>query len=486
MTSTKKQLLTGVFYTAISKYTGMAVSLIVAGILARIISPEDFGVVAIATVIITFFGIFTDLGIAPAIVQNKKLTNKDLSSIFSFTIWVGIIISFLFFLSSWPISQYYKNNTLLSICQWLSFDLFLASANIVPNAILFKNKQFKFIAIRSVIVQAIGGTVSVFAALMGAGLYALIINPIFSGFLLFIISFRKHPQKLKFSFGIASMRKIFSFTLYQFLFNSINYFSRNLDKLLIGKYMGMSPLGYYEKSYRLMMLPLQNITHVISPVMHPVFSEYQNDYKQLSFSYEKIIRLLAFIGLPLSVFLYFTAQEITLIIFGDKWMPSVRIFQILSLSVGVQIILSTSGSIFQAANATKTMFISGLLSTILNVSGILVGIFIFKNLEAVAWGICISFTVNFIQAYILMYKATFKLPIMTFCKQFLSPCILCVIIFIILSGISNFILNWNIFISFILKGTIFIIILGLYIQWTKEYNIYGKICSIRNNKIFIR
>src|SRR5699024_4389501 len=111
---------------------------------------------------------------------------------------------------------------------------------------------------------------------------------------------------LEMTWGIPSIRKIFKFSAYQFIFNIINYFSRNLDKLLIGKYMGMSPLGYYEKSYRLMMLPLQNITHVITPVMHPIFSDYQHDLNHLAGAYEKIIRLLAFIGLPLSVFLWFS------------------------------------------------------------------------------------------------------------------------------------------------------------------------------------
>ena len=90
MSSTKKELLSGVFYTAIAKYSGIIVSLVVAGILARLIEPEEFGIVAIATVIISFFSIFSDLGIAPAIIQNKELSQKDLSYIFTFTIWLGI------------------------------------------------------------------------------------------------------------------------------------------------------------------------------------------------------------------------------------------------------------------------------------------------------------------------------------------------------------------------------------------------------------
>ena len=142
--------------------------------------------------------------------------------------------------------------------------------------------------------------------------------------------------------------------------------------------------------------------------MHPVFSNFQDDPLKLALSYEKVIRILAFIGFPLSVLLWFCAKEITLILFGDQWLPSVPVFQILSLSVGIQIILSTSGSIYQAANDTKSLFICGVFSALLNVSGILAGIFIFKSLEAVAWCICATFAINFIQCYVWMYKVTLK------------------------------------------------------------------------------
>ena len=296
----KSQLFSGVFYTALAKYSGVLISLVVAGILARLLSPDDFGIVAVATVIIAFFNLLTDMGVSPAIVQHKSLTKDDLSDIFSFTVWTGIGISILFFASSWIIADYYQSDTLRILCQLLSVNLFFASATIVPGAMFYRNKEFKFIAIRSFVIQISAGAAAVTAALCGAGLYALIINPIVSSVLIFVISFQRYPQRLRFTLGLTVLRKIFSYSAYQFLFNVINYFSRNLDKLLIGKYMSMSDLGYYEKSYRLMMLPLQNITQVITPVMHPIFSDFQNDKGKLLSSYERIVRFLAFIGLPLS------------------------------------------------------------------------------------------------------------------------------------------------------------------------------------------
>ena len=240
MQSTKKTLLSGVLYTAIARYSGILISLAVTAVLSRLLSPDDFGIVAIATVIISFFAIFTDMGISPAIVQNKELTDSDLSDLYSFTVWTGVIISILFFIASWPISLWYHSSILRILCQFLAIDLFFSSITIVPNALFYKNKEFKFIAWRSFIIQIASGTIGVIVALTGGGLYALIIGPILSSILIFLVSINKYPQRLKFELGICGVKKIFSYSAYQFSFNVLYYFSRNLDKLLIGKYMSMS------------------------------------------------------------------------------------------------------------------------------------------------------------------------------------------------------------------------------------------------------
>ena len=144
--SLKKDLFSGVFYTAVARYSGLIVSLVIAGVLARLIPPEDFGVVAVATVIISFFGIFSDLGVGAAVIQNKILTDGDLSKIYSFTVWTGVLLAVLFFAASWPIAAYYEKSILKSLCQWLSVNLLFASVNIVPNALLHKAKRFRFLA----------------------------------------------------------------------------------------------------------------------------------------------------------------------------------------------------------------------------------------------------------------------------------------------------------------------------------------------------
>lgn len=469
--SIKEQLVSGIIFTAIAKYSNILISLIVTAILSRLFLPKDFGVVAVATVIINFFGIFTEMGIAPAIIQNKTLNDDDLSSVFSFTIWAGILLSLIFIAFALPIANYYQAPILQPICYFLSLNLLFASCQIVPNGLLYKDKEFKFIAVRSFIVQIISGGFAIFAVFLGFGIYSLLVNPILSSFFLFILSYIKKPVKFRWWFKMSSLKKIFYFSLYQFLFNLINYFSVNLDKLIIGKYLNMNSLGFYEKSYRLMMMPLQTITHVISPVMHPIFSDLQNDLKKLSDSYLRVVKLLAYIGFPLSILLFFTSKELVLLIFGSQWTKSVLCFQILSLSVGFQVILSTSGSIFQAANSTKMLFISGLLSTIINVFAILIGVFWFKSIDAVALGLLISFSLNFFQAYLLMYYKVFKIKIGIFFRELLLPLVLSLILYLILFITNLFLGDINMIISLIIKSSISLIVCLLFIQFFKIYDL---------------
>ena len=430
MSSVKKELVSGVMYTGAAKYAGIVVALGVTAVLARMLPPEDFGPIAVATVIITFFNVFSDWGIGPAVIQNKQLTKQDLGGIFSFTMWAGIAVAGIFFCSSWFIAGFYETEVLRPICQLLSLNLLFASLNIVPNALLFKEKRFRFIAVRNLCVQGIAGIAAITAAFSGAGIYALTINPIVSSAAMLVINLRENPIVPKPIPSRGAISKIFSFSAYQFAFNFINFFSRNADKLLIGKYM-MPLLGYYEKSYRLMMLPLQNITNVVSPVMHPIFSEYQHDLAKLSSSYLKVVRFLAFIGFPLSV--------------------------------------------FQAAGQTKMLFISGLLSAVLNVGAICAGIFAYGSLEAVAWGISMSFAVNFVQCYYLMFYRTFHLPWGPFWRALVSPLTLSAILCAALFSLSYVMPeSAGIILSLIVKSCAALAVWCAYIQIFGIYDIKGK------------
>jgi len=216
--------------------------------------------------------------------------------------------------------------------------------------------------------------------------------------------------------------------------------------------------------------------------MHPIFSDYQNDFKKLSDSYLKIVKLLAYIGFPLSVLLFFTSKELVLLIFGMQWGKSIPSFEILSFSVGFQIILSTSGSIFQAANSTKIMFLSGVLSTIITVLAIFIGVFYFENIEAVSMGIMISIIINFFQAYYLMYNIVFKSSIIKIIKCIFPPIVVTIILFMFLYGINYITLELNMFISLSIKSIFSILYVTFYLQFLKIYDIKEMIYKLIRRK----
>ena len=442
MKDIKGQLISGVFFTALAKYANLIISLVVTAVLARLLAPDQFGVVAIATVAIAFLNLLADIGLSATVIQHKELDRKALSALFSLSVYITVVLSVIFFLCAGVFAEWYEQPILRPICQWLALSLLFSGITVVPNALFYRERLFKSIALRSLLIQLVGGAISVAAAFNGYGVYALIINPIFSSLLIFVISYAKFPLKFTFSFSLQSLRPIFSYSFYQFLFNIINYFSRNADTLLIGKYLGMVPLGYYDKSYRLMSLPLQNITQVITPVIHPILSLKGKDLGYLNRVNLKLVSFLALIGFPLSIFLFFASEELILLFFGPQWELAIPTFKILSLTVGIQLVLSSSGSIFQTAGDTKSLFICGLFSAVTNVAGILLGVFYFKSIEAVAHCLLVTFTINFIQTYWLMYVVIFKASIGAFLNCLWKPLIFAGILAVLLYGIDLF-FNWD-------------------------------------------
>lgn len=485
MSSINKNIGKGIFYTAISKYSDIFISIIISAILARLLTPSEFGVVAIILVFISFFNLLSNFGFAPAIVQNKSLETKDIESIFSFTILLGILFSIIFFLAAPLVASVYENEALLNLSRLMALAIFFQTLQIVPRALLRKNLLFKQIGIISVTVHVVSGSIAIALAYLGHSYYALILNSIISGFLLFLSFYFIKPVKPALKINMASIRKIAKFSIYQFLFNFINYFSRNADNLLIGKFFGTSSLGFYDKAYRLMMIPVQNLTHVITPVLHPVLSEYHDNYDVIYNAYSKIVRILATIGFPVSVVLYFCAHEIINIMYGDQWNQSIPVFQILALSVGIQIVLSSTGSIFQATNRTDLMFYSGSLSAILMLSGISYGVFYGETLDSVGAGILIAFSINFFQGFYILIKVALKKSYLIFLKTLLFPIFTAIIMGVVL-WLFETPKDIGLFISLIIKllvsGLLFVVISSFSKINRELFNDYF-IKKIRRSKI---
>ena len=466
MTNIRKKISSGIFYTALSKYSDVVISIFIGAILARLLTPEEFGIVAIVSVFISFFNLLSSFGISAAVVQNKSLTDNDISSIFSLSIVFGLFLSTIFFLGAPFIASFYNKPILINLARLMALAILIDSLTVVPNAIVLKKLRFKELGIITIIVRIISGVTAVILAYSGFSYYALIIYGILSGLLSFIAYYYLAPIKPSL-IRYSSFKKIAKFSTFQFLFRFINYFANNSDNLLIGKYFSASALGFYDKAYRLMLMPVQNLTFVVTPVLHPVLSEYQNDKQVIYNAYFKIVKLLAIIGFSLSIFLYFNAYEIVNILYGPQWNQSIPVFKLLALGVGIQIVLSSTGSIFQATNRTDLLFYSGFLSTILVLAGILYGVFIGKTLVSVGYGIVIAFSINVFQAFYLLIKYSLNHSFVNFLKVFIFPIILSISVGIAL-WLSTAITINNIVISFLTKSVITIIVFGLVLVSSKE------------------
>ena len=422
MNSVKRLLISGTFFLAVAKYSGVGINLLLTAILARILAPEQFAIVAVTGVLSNFFNLFSDFGFAAAIIQRNDLDDRNHNDTFSFSAYLGIALSVTFFLSSYLFVKIYGIETLGTLVKLLAIQVMFTSLNIVPNALLAKAKEFKFIAIRTLAISIISGVCAALYAYAYRSIYSLIIPPILTAVLLFTANFIR-VRKLRFTFcpSLASIRKILDYSTYNLGYNIINYFSRNLDKLIIGKFLPMKELGYYEKSYSLMLFPVMNIISVVNPVIHPVLSEYQNDSSYIYRYFCAMLRVFAWIGFPLSVILATFSNEIIHILLGDNWDNAIPIFKIFALSIGFQIIYVLQGPFFLVRNAPKTMFLCGILTALLNTTALLMGIFIFHSTTMIAWFIDISYIVTTSITFYWLYKVGFNSQYREFISNILPP-----------------------------------------------------------------
>lgn len=452
MASFKKDLTKGVFWIAVAKYSGIIIQLLIAAILARKITPAAFGTVAVAMVILYFLDILSDIGIGPAVVQYKQLTKSHLDSLFTLTTYIGVFLTGVLYLMSGFIADFYGDLTLERVCQLMSLVIFFHSLNVVPNSLMRKDQRFRAIAIRSLSFRILSGSIAVWGAFHGWGVYALLVSPILTAIGFFSLNYSDYPLKFVLRMNKEAVKMVASFSFFQFAFSFCNYFSRNLDKLIIGKYFSLTQLGYYDKSYHLMMLPIQNVAYVIDPVLHPVLSTLQNDRHELKIKNQKLAVLISNISFPIGLILYFCGAELIKIVYGGQWDAAIPVFCILALSLPLQMILSTNVPFFQAAGKTNHLFISGMLNTLCTVSGFLIAAYWGNSIEAVAWSWDITLAINFINTYLILHIATMKTNVWSFFKALLPQCANSIIVYITIFFISRIFVVENVFASLLFKS----------------------------------
>lgn len=393
---------------ASGKYSKILLSLIVNAILARLLSPSDYGVVAVVTVFSTFFSTFADMGLGAAIIQKKDLTSNDMDNLFSFSLYISFSLAIIFFFLAYPISKFYENRVYIPLVELLSISLFFDALNMVPNGILNREKKFGILAVRTFVVYLLASIVTVILALLGWRYYALAFQAVLSSVLTFLWNWANIKLHFHIRFNTRPIKKIFSYSSYQMGFNIINYFSRNLDNLLIGKFFGNAELGYYNKAYALMMYPVNNLSGVITPVLHPILSDYQDLREVMYKKYMKVFKLILWVGLYAAFICYLARYEIINIMYGPNWNETVSCFGILAISIIPQILNSSMGGVFLALGNSRLLFINGAMNTSMTVIAILWGIFGGRSILSVAIGVTLSYTLQFFTASYMLIAMAFR------------------------------------------------------------------------------
>lgn len=455
---------------AIGKYSKILLSIVVEIILARLLTPHDYGVVAIVVVFTTFFTTFSDMGLSVAIVQRKDLTRAEINNIYTFTVYVSIALMVFFYFFSYVIAKFYGSSVYVNVGKLLSLSLFFNALNMVPNGILNRDKKFITIAVRTVIVYVLSAILTIILAFLGARYYALVAQAIFTAMFTFIWNIITTKPKFVVRYDNSGLKKVASYSLFQFAFNLLNYFSRNLDNLLAGRFIGSTQLGYYNKAYTLMQYPISNLSGIVTPVLHPILSDYQNSKEILYEKYMSILKLLMAVGVWAEAICIFAAPEIIGIMYGSNWSNSIICFKLLAISIATQMMNSSSGAAFQALGNTKLMFVQGCINTSVTVASILIGVFSGRTIYALALWVSISFIVNFIISYFFLVVFAFKRKFIKFIKEIL-PYIIIGLILVIAVLIYPEKVGRNMYVSCFLKIVYitFVYIIGIVLTGQKKY-----------------
>lgn len=454
---------------ATAKYSSLILQLIYNAILSRILSPEEFGIIAVINVFVIFFQLFSDMGLGIGVIQNKSLSDADVDDIYSISVYFGIAFAVLFVMCSYPISIIYGNNIFIPLGTMLAGAILFNTFNMIPNAIVLKRKLFFSIAVRTITVNIISFTMTILLAFKGLGVYALAANAVISAMGIFIwnevavkLSFRFHPS-------VESVKKIWGYSMFQLGAQTLNYFNRNLDNLLIGKFFSAAELGQYNKAYTLTMCPITYLPGVITPVLHPILSEHQNNKKYIFNVYTRLLKFLSLMGVFGSAFCFFAGKEIIYIAFGNQWEAAVLPFRILSLSLWMQILTNTVAPIYQSIGNTKLMLKATFVTTCIIVTSIIVGV-LMGDINIVALSVTLGYIVNFFVSFYMMISVGMEESFLVFLKNYITDFIIfCVLMLAVLCFPFNI---DNIFLCFVGKMTYLTVIYFLLLFITKQYLVF--------------
>jgi PST family polysaccharide transporter len=343
-------------------------------VLARLLAPHDFGLMGMIVVITGFARLLSQMGLGTALVQKQNIEERHLSSIFWVNILIGLILTGVFLLSAPHLAAFYEEPRLRYITYALAFNFLIGAVNIVQYSLLQKKMDFKRLEIAQSIAIFLSGSSAVTYAALGGGVWSLVLRTIVYNAMFVLCIWSASTWRPKRIFRPDALRELMKFSLNLMGYRILNYWTRNLDYLLVGKFLGKWELGIYTIAYELMLFPVRQISGVLSRVMFSSLSHMQADKERVKRVYLKAIRSISLVTFPLMILVFVLADLAILLIIGEKWRPVIPILRIFCFVAMLQSIGTTVGWIYNSQGRTDIQFRWGLVTGAVYAAAFVIGL----------------------------------------------------------------------------------------------------------------
>lgn len=343
-------------------------------LLARLLTPRDFGVAGMVLVFAAFVIPFADVGLGAAFVQRSVLGRKDAPTLFWTSIVAGTAFTLLGVAVSGSLASFYGEPGVQPLFAVLSLTFMITALGATHRSLLVRDLNFRSLELRLLAGTFAGAAVALVVALRGHGPWAFVALELTVASVSTVLLWALSPWRPSFAYSTASLRALAGFgtrSLGARLLGDVNQLA---DKLLIGRFLGATPLGLYTLSYNLVLIPFNRVVAPLQEVLFPALSRIQDDARRMGGAWLRAIRLVAAVALPAMLGLIAVTPEFISTVLGERWLPAVRVVQILAVVGLLQSIVGLNHTVLQAAGRTSTLLRFALLTTALNVSAFVVGL----------------------------------------------------------------------------------------------------------------
>ena len=355
--SLKQKAASGMIWTTIQKFSKMGIQFISGIVLARLLTPFDYGCIGMLMIFMVLAEQFIDGGFGSALIQKKQPTQTDYSTIFFWNLGLSVVMYLVLYFSAPAISRFYDIPILCDVLRVQGVILFIYALNVIQRSMLKKQLKFKIIATTRITTSIIALIATVITAFLGFGVWTLVIQNLIGATIPMVVFWLYTKWKPSWVFSWKSFKELFGFGFFMLLTHLVNSFSTQLQGLLIGKFYSPVTLGYYAKAQSTEKLASHTISGVMTTVTYPLYAEVQDDMPRMHNMIKRLTSTIFYLTCPMLAILLLTAKPIFVILYSDRWIESVPYFQVLCLA-GMGVCLSAVNTQpIAAIGRSKTMFV---------------------------------------------------------------------------------------------------------------------------------